>query len=143
MFTMNKINTRLSTEAVNEYRAIYQEEFNELLDYDEAEIKAMELLRFFKLIIPDKPIEKDPGIEVTEYEHLAMKHIHTCLFHRHRQPTIRSITEAVGKRSSRSGFRVLTSLMKKTLAWKDEKGDITMVAGHCEYWGCRKNTYYD
>jgi hypothetical protein len=132
---MNIQNTRLTTEAVNEYRAIYQEEFNELLDYDEAEIKAMELLRFFDILVSE-PVEKDPGVEVTQHEHLAMKHIHICLFHHHRQPTIRSITEAIGKRSSRSGFRVLTSLMKKTLAWKDEKGNITMVAGHCEVWGC-------
>lgn len=135
VFTMNTQNTRLSVEAVNEYRAIYQEDFNELLNYEEAEMKAMELLRFFGLLL-DGPIEQDSGVEITEHEHVAMKHIHTCLFHRRRQPTIRSITEVIGKRSSRSGFRVLTSLMKKRLVWRDEKGDITMVAGHCEYWRC-------
>ena len=128
---------RISAEAVDEYRAIYQEEFNELLDYDEAEIKAMELLLFYRLIIPDEPIKKDSGVEVTEHEHVAMKHIHICLFHRRRQPTIRSITEAIGKRSSRSGFRVLASLIKKRLVWRDEKGDITIVLGYCEYWECK------
>lgn len=134
---MNTQNTKLSAEATNELRTIYQEEFSEVLTDDETEEMGWRLLRFFEILSkPDKSTEKDPGVEVTEYEHIAMKHIHTCLFHRRRQPTIRSITEAIGKRSSRSGFRVLTSLMKKILVWRDEKGDITMVAGHCDYWKC-------
>lgn len=136
VFTMNTQTTRLSTEAINEYRAIYQEEVNELLSEDEAEIKAMELLRFFDLLNQGEPIKQDAGIEITEYEFNTIKHIHTCLFHGHKQPTIRSITEAIGKKSSRSGFRVLTSVMKKRLVWRDDKGDLVMVGGHCEYWKC-------
>lgn len=46
------INTshRLSTEAILEYQAIYQEEFGKTLTEDEAEIEAKSVLRFFSII---------------------------------------------------------------------------------------------
>ncbi len=130
-----QITHRLSTEAREEFREIYKDEFRDILSDDQVEEMGMGLLGFFHLLKLNEPIEEDPGIEVTENEYATIKYIHTCLFHHHKQPTVRGVTEALGKRSSRSGFRVLTSLMKKKLVWRDDKGELCMVAGYCKYWG--------
>jgi hypothetical protein len=45
---------QLSSEAIEEFKAIYQEEFGELLSDDEVQEIAMRLLRFFGILNGDK-----------------------------------------------------------------------------------------
>ena len=45
---------QLSREAIEEFRAIYQEEFGEILSDDEVQEIAMRLLRFFGILNKDK-----------------------------------------------------------------------------------------
>ena len=45
---------QLSREAIEEFKAIYQEEFGELLSDDEVQEIAMRLLRFFGILNGDK-----------------------------------------------------------------------------------------
>lgn len=125
---------RLSAEAINELRDIFEEEFDDVLTDDEIEEMGLRLLRFFSILIkePDKPAQ----IKVTDREFKAMQYIHGCICHKNIQPTIRGISQAIGCRSSRSGFRTLSLLLKRNLAWRDEKGSITMVKDYCDVWEC-------
>jgi hypothetical protein len=134
VFTMQNISQRLSAEAINYLRKIYEEEFNEVLNQDQAEEMGLRLLRFFSILVK----EKDAGIELTDHEFVALRHIHNCLCHYKRQPSVRSITEAIGCHSPRSGLQVLGMLMKRQVAWRNEKGEICMVEGHCDFWECGK-----
>jgi len=122
----------LSTEAVIEFQKIYEEEFGEVLNDTEAEQMGMDLLRFFAPLVE----QKDADMHLTEQESIAFRHIHDCICHNKRQPTVRSIAEAIGKRSPRSGFRVLKMLMKHQFVWRNERGEICIVEGHCEFWRC-------
>ena len=45
-----KTPNQLSREAIEEFKAIYQEEFNEVLSDDEVQEIAMRLLRFFGIL---------------------------------------------------------------------------------------------
>jgi len=45
---------KLSREAIEEFKAIYQAEFGEILSDDEAREIAMRLLRFFGIVNKDK-----------------------------------------------------------------------------------------
>jgi hypothetical protein len=45
---------QLSREAIEEFKAIYQEEFGEILSDDEVQEIAMRLLRFFGILNKDK-----------------------------------------------------------------------------------------
>lgn len=47
---------QLSREAIDEFKAIYQEEFDEVLSDDEAQEIAIRLLRFFGILSKDRPI---------------------------------------------------------------------------------------
>ena len=125
---------RLSAEAIQELRAIYEEEFDEVLTDYEIEEMGLRLLRFFSLLV--KEPDKLAQIKVTDREFKAMRYIHNCICHKDINPTIRGISQAIGYRSSRSGFRTLSLLLKRELAWRDEKGSITMVKGYCDVWGC-------
>jgi hypothetical protein len=49
-----KTPNQLSREAIEEFKAIYQEEFGELLSNDEVQEIAMRLLRFFGIMNKDK-----------------------------------------------------------------------------------------
>ena len=126
---------KLSAEATQELRAIYEEEFNDVLTDYELEEMGLRLLRFFSILTKDVP-DEPAQIEVTEHEFKAMQYIHVCICHNNIQPTIRGISQAIGCRSSRSGFRTLNLLLKRQLAWRDGEGNISMVKGHCDVWGC-------
>lgn len=125
---------RLSAEAIQELRDIFEEEFDDVLTDDEIEEMGLRLLRFFSILVkePDRPAQ----IKITDCEFKAMRYIHDCICHKNILPTIRGISQAIGCRSSRSGFRALSMLLKRELAWRDEEGNITMVKGHCDVWGC-------
>ncbi len=45
---------KLASEAIEEFRSIYKEEFDEELLYGEAELLAEELLEFYALLIPNQ-----------------------------------------------------------------------------------------
>ncbi|MEI8288174.1 MAG: hypothetical protein WCH99_01775 [Verrucomicrobiota bacterium] len=49
-----KTPNQLSREAIEEFKAIYQEEFGEILSDDEVQEIAMRLLRFFGILNGDK-----------------------------------------------------------------------------------------
>jgi len=117
---------RLSREAINDLRAVYKEECNEMLSDDELEEMGWKLLRFFDILYTGSPTPKPVGIEITEQEFKALKYIHQCICHDKRQPTIRGIAQSLALKSSRSGYKAFTSLMKRGLIYRDERGDICM-----------------
>ena len=46
---------QLSREAIEEFKAIYQDEFGEILSDDEVQEIAMQLLRFFGILTKENP----------------------------------------------------------------------------------------
>ena len=54
MFDSMNTPQQLSREAIEEFKAIYQEEFGEILSDDEVQEIAMRLLRFFGILNGDK-----------------------------------------------------------------------------------------
>ena len=50
---------QLSREAIDEFKAIYQEEFGEMLSDDEVQEIAMQLLRFFGILTKETPDSVD------------------------------------------------------------------------------------
>ena len=59
-----KTPNQLSREAVEEFRAIYQEEFGEVLSDDEIQEIAMQLLRFFGILTKKSPSSVDASNQV-------------------------------------------------------------------------------
>ena len=57
MFQIRIIYMKLTKEAIEEFKSIYQEEFGEILPDDEAYEKASNLLRLFKVIYRPLPRE--------------------------------------------------------------------------------------
>jgi hypothetical protein len=53
---------QLSREAIDEFKAIYQEEFGVILSDDEVQEIAMRLLRFFGIINRPLPDNNDPSL---------------------------------------------------------------------------------
>jgi len=56
---MNTPPQQLSREAIDEFKAIYQEEFGETLSDDEVQEIAMRLLRFFGILTKGNPDSVD------------------------------------------------------------------------------------
>lgn len=79
-------------------------------------------LQWFLLLTPPKADE----VKVSEEETKSLNYIQHCLFHDGRQPTVRGVAEAIGKRSSRSGYKMLQSLLKRGLIWKGADNKISM-----------------
>ena len=50
---------QLSREAIDDFKAIYQEEFGEVLSDDEVQEIAMRLLRFFGILTKENPASVD------------------------------------------------------------------------------------
>lgn len=57
-----KTQPQLSREAIDSFKAIYQEEFNEVLSDDEVQEIAMRLLRFFGILTKAGPGPVDASI---------------------------------------------------------------------------------
>ena len=76
----------LSAEAIQELRAIYEEQFDDVLNDYEVEEMGLRLLRFFSILIkePREPAQ----IKVTDREFKAMRHMHNCICHKNIHPTI-------------------------------------------------------
>ena len=127
---------RLSEKAIQEFRGIYQEEFGELLTDDQAEGVSLRVLRLFQILATDLRELEPATIPVSEIEFAALRYIHRCLFHENRQPAVRGIADALKRRSSRSGFRMLDSLTKRGLVWQNEGEGICMKERSCEVWKC-------
>ena len=53
---------QLSREAIDEFKAIYQEEFGEILSDDQVQEIAMRLLRFFGILKSQHPDKTDPSL---------------------------------------------------------------------------------
>ena len=53
---------QLSREAIDEFKAIYQEEFGEVLSDDEVQEIAMRLLRFFRILAKNEDGSIDPSV---------------------------------------------------------------------------------
>jgi hypothetical protein len=59
---------QLSREAIDEFKAVYKDEFGELLSDDEVQEIALRLLRFFGILTKALPDEID-GQAITPAEH--------------------------------------------------------------------------
>jgi len=93
---------------------------------EEIEAMGIRLLKFFKLLADDTPVPKPKEIEVSEEESKALAYIRHCLFHDRREPTARGVAEAIGKRSSRSGHRMLLNLLSRGLVWRGKDHRLVM-----------------
>jgi hypothetical protein len=60
-----KTPNQLSREAIEEFKAIYQEEFGEILSDDEVQEIAMRLLRFFGILNRDNSSTVDASISAS------------------------------------------------------------------------------
>jgi len=115
---------RLSAQALKELRAIAEEEYEEQMTDEEIEEMGLRLLRFFSIIYDESLFSKPIKIKLTERESKALRYIHQCIYHDKKQPTVRGITQALGLRSSRSGFKILNSLIGQDIVYRDEKGNV-------------------
>jgi hypothetical protein len=95
---------------------------------DEIEVMGLRLLRLFQPVMIDTPVHTQARVEVSDAECQFIEYIHTCLFCENKQPTVRGVVLALGRQSSRTGFRMLQNLIRRGLVWEDEKGDICMSA---------------
>jgi len=110
VFTMNIQDIKLTAEAKNELRAIVNEEIDHPMTDDEVEDMGMRLLRFFFIL--ETPGPETAGIQPNEQEQKALGFINSEL-KQGRSPTVRGIAKASGFRSSRTGHRLLKSLIAK------------------------------
>lgn len=123
---MNKIPQRLSETAIQEFRDIYQDEFDEVLTDAEAAQRAFEVLRLFKIIADDLPTKTTDPISLSEDELKALQYIQRCLAGK-TEPTVRGIAQAIGRHSSRSGYRMLQGLINRGVVYRDENSDVRLM----------------
>ena len=121
---MKNTHHELSGEAVSEFRDIYEQEFGDILTDTEANEIALRLLRFFHILTEEKSTLESCKITVTESELKALQYIYLSIREHKKQPTVRGIATALGLKSSRSGFRMLTTLIKCGFVYRNGKGEL-------------------
>jgi hypothetical protein len=102
---------QLSHEAISSFKQLYLKHFSTHLPDDEAEETALRLLRFFDMLLRGRD-DARAAVPVSGCEAAAMALIEA----RAGQgsfPTVREIASAAGVRSSRTGARILRSLINK------------------------------
>ena len=102
------ISPKLSSQALKELKQIAHVEMGRELSDEEVSEMGIRLLRLFDLLtIKNNSTEKHP----TDDQRKALNYIQSM--HREsKRPTVRGIAQAIGRRSSRSGARMLESLVK-------------------------------
>lgn len=104
---------RLGEKEIEEFRYLAEEEFGQMFTGAEIKEMAVNLLEAYHHIYSDCP--DSPKVKVNENEFRALRYVHNCLYHKKCQPTARGMAEALGWRSSRSGFRMIQRLGERGL----------------------------
>lgn len=114
---------RLSAEAMNDLQTIVQKEISELVTDDEIEDMGIRLLRLFSIIVTQEP--KPACVQLAKQEQKALAFIGSEI-KQGRSPSLRQLTQAVGLKSSRSGYRLLNKLISKGQVVRNEEGELRM-----------------
>lgn len=72
----------------------------------------------------DATTSTEPATELSDVEVKALKYIVACCS-QGKSPTVRGVANVIGKRSSRSGMKVVDMLLKRGLIYRNEKGQLT------------------
>jgi hypothetical protein len=115
---------QLSLKALAELKEIVIEEFGPGDTDQEIEEMGLRLLRLFSLVSVDSPKTEKPKLSVVEAK--ALTYVGDCI-KQHKQPTVRGVAEAIGKKSSRSGMRMVDELIKRGIVTRDEEGRINLT----------------
>lgn len=113
---------RLSEKAFEELLVIVREEFGEQITDDDVEDIGIRLLQLYKFLAT--PDVSRSAIKMTESEARAVAFLQNANGNGN-SPSIRNLCKAMGFRSSRSGFRLLNTLMSKGLVRRDDNGRLT------------------
>jgi hypothetical protein len=112
----------LSNDAIAEFQGIYKDEFNEVLPFEDARKRAEGVLGFFGLLMERKP----QAPLLTEEESKCVAYIAEALA-AGRQPTVRRIAAALGRRSPRTGHKMLMALLERGVLTRNERGEIAIT----------------
>ena len=122
----------LSEKAFSELKEIFKKEYPDEVFTDEQMREAgMNLLRLFSIISTknrgeeSSSLGKTPAAELTEREQEALKFINEQILLK-RQPSVRDVAQAVGLKSSRSGARMVDSLIAKGYLRRGTKEELVV-----------------
>ncbi len=103
----------LSDKALQEFRELAEEEFQE--SYTDSEIRDMatNLLTLFNVLVPNEVAVNECLPKLTDKEALALAFINQEL-KEGRKPSARGVANAAGLRSSRSGLKLLNKFKCRT-----------------------------
>lgn len=118
--------SKLSPKAIAELREIVREEYEE--DFSDREIEDMgtRLLKLFAILLA-RPTSQTSEPNLTLQERTALEFLKAEIG-RGRSPSVREIASAVSLRSSRSGARVLRSLIAKGILSRDSSGKLGFIS---------------
>lgn len=117
----------LPKESIEKFKALMEQEGYGTITDEEARDKTESLVKLFAtLSTNDSEQDLNKPITVTEVEGKCLKHIHHCIHHERIKVTVRGIANAVGLKSSRSGMKLLQSLIAKGYAYKDEGRNVRL-----------------
>ena len=114
---------RLSSQAFADLKEIAIEEFGSGQTDQEIQVIGLRLLRFFDMIFCKDPAKPKPML--SDEEAYAVLYINRSLEEGH-QPTVRGIAEAMGRSSSRSGQRMMNSLIAQRFVQRDSNGKVQL-----------------
>jgi len=114
---------RLSPQALADLKVIAREEIKGDLSDDELQEMGIRLLRLFSILTSPS---KTQTIEVSDQELRALKFLSHEIHLNARMPSVRELAAALGLRSSRSGHRMLSRLMKRELIARDGEGKLNL-----------------
>jgi len=119
----------LSPKAFEELREIVRDEYGETTADQEIHEMGTRLLRLFNtLLVSDSKDLSQAGTQgpLTEKELKVLEFIKHSMKEK-RRPSVRGISRAMGLRSSRSGFRLLRSLIGRGLVYRGQKGELRII----------------
>lgn len=111
----------IEIEAVREFKRICEQQLNHPCTETEAAQMADRVIRFLLAS------EKWEIPRLSDQEQIAFDLIKTRNQSEGRSPSVREITQSLGLSSSRSGHRVVTSLLKKRLISRDDAGALVVL----------------
>jgi hypothetical protein len=126
----------LSPKAFADLKEIVLDEFGPDHTGQEIEEMGLRLLGLFNLLMSNTFKAEGPKLSGEEAKGLA--YVTECL-KQQKQPTVRGVAEAIGKRSSRSGMRMVDELVKRGTACPGRGGKDHFVQP--EFFFCRLNTH--
>lgn len=117
----------LAKESIEKFKALMEQEGCGTITDEEARDRTESLVKLFAILTTnDGEQDTNKPITVTEVEGKCLKYIHHCIHHDKIKVTVRGIANAVGLKSSRSGMKLLQTLIAKGYVYKDEDGNVRL-----------------